>query len=44
MDTDVVTCIDYVDYVGGEDWEEDQINFVLRWQHRLAKLKDAPIL
>ena len=44
MDTNVVTCIDYMDYVGGDDWEEDQINFVLRWQHRLPKLKDAPAL
>lgn len=38
VDTSVSTCVDYMDYVGGADWEEDQINFVMHWQHRLAKI------
>lgn len=44
MDTNVVTCTDYMDYVGGDDWDEDQINFVLRWQHRLPMLLGAKTL
>lgn len=38
IDTSFMSCSDYVEYVGGEEWEDDQIEFSMKWNTQLQRV------
>lgn len=41
IDTNVVSCSDYDCYIGSDEWQDDQIEFVMKWERELRKLKNS---
>lgn len=44
IDASSMCCSDYLGYVGEDDWKDDQIEFVMRWQAQIKKISTAPAL